>query len=75
MDETRRFMVDPVWGIEARAIETPDGLGWKAQWRPSRAIKNFPSFSYRERQERFATAGEALDFITVHAQRIAAGKI
>ena len=75
MDGTLKFLVDPVWGIEARAVQSSDGRGWNAQWRPARAMKNFPSFAYRERQERFETAEEALDFIRANAPGIAAGTI
>jgi hypothetical protein len=70
MDANPRIVVDPVHGIEFRAQPRRDRRGWSALWRPSRALKDFPSFTYISREELFTTEEEAIDFMRVNAQSI-----
>jgi hypothetical protein len=61
---------DAVHGIEYRVLPAAGRAGWVAQWRPSRALRAFPSFSYRTRSERFGSAEAALAFMRKNAGMI-----
>ncbi len=68
-------LVDPIHGIEARAVRGTDSRRWNAQWRPLRALKEFPRFSFIHRTELFSSETEALEFIRNNVQSILAGRI
>jgi|WetSurMetagenome_2_1015567.scaffolds.fasta_scaffold419754_2 hypothetical protein len=63
MEWTAHLNVDPVFGIQYRAVRRIGGPGWEAQWRPLRAIRTFPTFSYIPRAERFPSEEDALEFV------------
>jgi hypothetical protein len=68
-------LVDPIHGIEARAVPSEDHAGWKAQWRPLRALRDFPRFSFIHRGEVFSSEKEALAFIRLNVESILSGRI
>ena len=74
MEATLRIMIDPVHGIEYRAMPG-SRRGWIAQWRPARALASFPGFSYISREEIFGSADEAVDFIRRNAAGIVERRI
>jgi hypothetical protein len=61
---------DAVHGIEYRVLPSVGRTGWMAQWRPSRALRAFPSFTYRTRSERFDSAEAARAFMRRNAGMI-----
>jgi hypothetical protein len=63
-------MVDAVHGIQYRAVQIQGASGWGVQWRPMRAIRSFPTFSYISRGESFPTEQEALEFIRRNVRAI-----
>jgi hypothetical protein len=67
--------VDPVHGIEARAVMGAGPAHWTAQWRPLRALKQFPRFSFIHRTEVFCSESEALAFILRNVNSILSGRI
>lgn len=67
--------IDAVHGIEWRAVQSADRRGWKAQWRPLRALSGFPGFSYISRTELFPSEAEALAFMKENAGSILARRI
>ena len=75
MEATMKVMIDRVHGIEWRAVERGDRLGWAAQWRPVRALKAFQRFSFITRGERFGSEQEALEFIGTNAAAIVSRQI
>jgi hypothetical protein len=75
MEATLKVMIDRVHGIEWRALERGDRLGWTAQWRPVRALEAFQRFSYITRKERFGSEEEALEFIGKNAAAIVSRQI
>jgi hypothetical protein len=70
MERTAQLNVDPVFGIQYRAVHRIGAPGWEAQWRPLRAIRTFPTFSYITRTESFPTEEDALDFVRKNAAAI-----
>jgi hypothetical protein len=68
-------IIDAVHGIEWRAVRSADHRGWKAQWRPLRAMSSFPGFSFISRSELFPSEGEALAFMKENAESIVARKL
>jgi len=74
MEATLGIAFDQVHGIEYRAVPRRS-RGWYAQWRPSRALEQFPAFSYVTRSEHFESEGEAMEFIREHAAEIVARRI
>jgi hypothetical protein len=75
MEATLGIMIDPVRGIEYRALPPRERRGWTAQWRPARALASFPAFSYISREEVFGSESEAVDFIRRNAAQIVDGRI
>jgi len=67
------FRIDTGSGIEFRAVLHHARGGWTIQWRPARAIKAFPSFSYRTIERRFETEADALEFLDANTGRIVSG--
>jgi hypothetical protein len=70
MEANLGIMIDPVHGIEYRALPRSQRRGWIAQWRPARAIASYPAFSYITRGEVFGSENEAVDFIRRNAEQI-----
>ena len=68
-------MVDPVHGIEFRAQPRQDQRGWRAQWRPARALRDFPAFTYISRGEVFESEEEAIEFVRLNAEWIVSRRI
>ena len=75
MEAILGIMIDPVHGIEYRALPHGNRRGWFAQWRPARALESFPAFSYVSRTEHFETEGEAMEFIRRNAAEIVSRRI
>ena len=75
MDADSKIMVDPVHGIEFRAQPRQEGRGWRAQWRPARALRDFPTFTYISRDELFGSEEEAIDFVRLNAASIVTRRI
>ena len=75
MEAEHSTLVDARYGIEYRAVEGKDRPGWRAQWRPLRALKRFMTFSYITRSEHFPSRDEALDFIRRNAAAIVTGEV
>lgn len=75
MESLPACTVDPVAGIQYRAVPCIGAPGWQAQWRPLRAIRTFPTFSYIPRAERFDSPQDALDFVRRHAGAIVSRSI
>jgi hypothetical protein len=67
--------LDAERGVECRAVPRSDGRGWQAEWRPSRAIRAFPRFSFMARAERFPTAQDAITFVQRNIDSILSGMI
>jgi hypothetical protein len=67
--------VDAVHGIQYRAVPRRDPEGWGVQWRPLRAIRTFPTFSYISRAESFPTEHDAMEFIRRNAGAIVTREI
>jgi hypothetical protein len=70
MERRATLLVDTDHGIQYRAIPNGVASGWGVQWRPMRAIRSFPTFSYITRSERFPTEEEALEFVRRNAGAI-----
>ena len=68
-------IIDSVHLIEWRAVQSADHRGWRAQWRPLRALSSFPYFSYISRAELFPSEKEALAFMRENAESILARRI
>jgi hypothetical protein len=75
MEPREQILIDAECGIEYRALPTGETASWVAQWRPIRALRNFMTFSYISRKERFETRSEALEFIRKNARAIAEGAL
>ena len=68
-------LVDAVHGIEWRSVEDPARRGWRAQWRPLRAMKAFPGFSFMSLPNVFSTERDALEYVRENLESIlAAGR-
>jgi hypothetical protein len=68
-------VVDAVHGIQFRAVPRQGSPGWAVQWRPIRAIRSFPTFSYISRGESFPSEEAALDFMRQNAGAIVTREI
>jgi hypothetical protein len=66
-------LVDAVHGIEWRGVEDPAQRGWRAQWRPLRAMKAFPGFSFMSLSKVFPSERDAVDYIRENVESILAG--
>jgi hypothetical protein len=75
MEAHPEILIDAEHGIEYRALLTGESGRWIVQWRPTRALKNFMTFSYISRKEQFGTRGEALEFVRQNARAITAGAL
>ena len=75
MGAQQEILIDAGHGIEYRAVPTPGGTSWSAQWKPIRALKRFMTFSYITRRETFDSRDEAIDFMRKNAGAIVAGAL
>ena len=65
-------VVDAFHGIEWRGVK--DSAGWKAQWRPLRALKAFPGFSFISLPQVFSSEQDAVAWVRDHVESILAGR-
>ncbi len=69
------LVVDAVHGVQYRALQNQGAAGWGVQWRPIRALRSFPTFSFISRRETFRTEREALDFMRRNIDAIVSKRI
>lgn len=66
-------IVDAVHGIEWRGVQDPARQGWRAQWRPLRALKAFPAFSYMSLPKVFSSERDAVEYVRENVESILSG--